>query len=396
MLFSALAGAAFFASASGFEIALDEGPPSPLSVALPEGVPQPREGMAPVLFEVAGERRAEIPCQIEERPGGTFLWFFAPAAASARTARFTLEWKKHDGKPPAEICAATEVKPGTFLFKAGPEPLFCYNYGFVKQEGFTPAYDRGDYVHPAFGPAGEVLTDDFPKDHPHHRGLFWSWPRVVVGAETYDPWALVDSRQWPCSLKLGATGTISASLEAEFVWRTEKGMDFVKELFTLRTYRPIGTTRLIDCEIRLWAASDAETKFGGRLDGKKGYGGLNFRFPPRSEAGLVMDGEKITAESVDQKPARWSDLSAIFPGAKKRSGVTVCGHPRNPAWPERWCNRYYGILGTASPGLDLLTLTRDNPIVFRYRIVVHEGTSEEAHSEGHSRRFASPPTVTWR
>ena len=38
----------------------------------------------------------------------------------------------------------------------------------------------------------------------------------------------------------------------------------------------------------------------------------------------------------------------------------------------------------------------DEPVVFRYRLVVHAGTSEEANCEGHSARFTTPVEVTWR
>ena len=32
--------------------------------------------------------------------------------------------------------------------------------------------------------------NDFPKDHFHHRGLFWAWPHVRVGGEHHDLWML--------------------------------------------------------------------------------------------------------------------------------------------------------------------------------------------------------------
>ncbi len=35
-------------------------------------------------------------------------------------------------------------------------------------------FSRADYVHPLWGPRGEVLTEEVPADHPHHRGIFWS------------------------------------------------------------------------------------------------------------------------------------------------------------------------------------------------------------------------------
>ena len=33
-------------------------------------------------------------------------------------------------------------------------------------------YTRANYVHPLMDLDGETLTEDFPADHPHHRGIF--------------------------------------------------------------------------------------------------------------------------------------------------------------------------------------------------------------------------------
>jgi hypothetical protein len=32
-------------------------------------------------------------------------------------------------------------------------------------------YARANYIHPLYGLDGEILTEDFPADHLHHRGL---------------------------------------------------------------------------------------------------------------------------------------------------------------------------------------------------------------------------------
>ena len=39
-------------------------------------------------------------------------------------------------------------------------------------------------------PNGVDVTDDFPKDHPHHRGISWMWPVVIVDNQTYDLWTI--------------------------------------------------------------------------------------------------------------------------------------------------------------------------------------------------------------
>src|SRR5512133_1822323 len=70
------------------------------------------------------------------------------------------------------------------------KPVLVYNHGVIKREGVPANRYRSTYVHPLYGVDGEVLTDDFPKDHYHHRGLFWAWPHVQVGDQHYDLWML--------------------------------------------------------------------------------------------------------------------------------------------------------------------------------------------------------------
>ena len=38
--------------------------------------------------------------------------------------------------------------------------------------------ERSDYIYPLYGFHGEPLTADYPKDHLHHRSLWWSWCEV--------------------------------------------------------------------------------------------------------------------------------------------------------------------------------------------------------------------------
>ena len=42
-----------------------------------------------------------------------------------------------------------------------------------------------------FGPSGQMITEDYPADHPHHRGVWWSWPVTRWGDQLADIWAVV-------------------------------------------------------------------------------------------------------------------------------------------------------------------------------------------------------------
>ena len=69
-------------------------------------------------------------------------------------------------------------------------PVFVYSYGTMLKEDTAADRARCCYLHPVYAPNGVVVTDDFPQDHPHHRGVSWMWPIVIVDGQTYDLWTI--------------------------------------------------------------------------------------------------------------------------------------------------------------------------------------------------------------
>ncbi|MBT7595785.1 MAG: hypothetical protein HN559_12810, partial [Gemmatimonadetes bacterium] len=56
---------------------------------------------------------------------------------------------------------------------------------------FDKTYSRSHYIHPLYGLDGEVLTEEFPSDHPHHCGIYWAWHQVWIGEKRIgDAWSL--------------------------------------------------------------------------------------------------------------------------------------------------------------------------------------------------------------
>ena len=92
----------------------------------------------------------------------------------------------------------TAKAPGAFRFAAvdetalgiweGDRPVLVYNHGVRSKQGTPATKPHQSYIHPLYGLDGEVLTDDFPEDHLHHRGIFWAWPHVTVDGRQVDLW----------------------------------------------------------------------------------------------------------------------------------------------------------------------------------------------------------------
>src|SRR5690242_10439063 len=103
---------------------------------------------------------------------GTLGIFLATLSAPGATFRFT------------------DVNDKSLGLWEGDRAVLVYNHGILTSTNTPADRARSSYVHPIYGLDGEVLTDDFPKDHYHHRGLFWSWPHVKVGDQEVDLWML--------------------------------------------------------------------------------------------------------------------------------------------------------------------------------------------------------------
>ena len=62
-----------------------------------------------------------------------------------------------------------------------------------KTKSLDGEFARAHYIHPLYDLDGRAITEDFPADHRHHRGVFWAWHQVWVGDRKIgDPWTTKD------------------------------------------------------------------------------------------------------------------------------------------------------------------------------------------------------------
>ena len=320
---------------------------------------------------------------------------------------------------------------------AAGRKLFEYYHGAAKA-GISPL---SDYIHPLFGLDGEVLTDLRPRDHIHHRGVFWPWVRHEKdGRSLGDWWHPMQITLLPVSLA-STDGPVFVSITAEHDWIShtipEKPLPFVRERVVMRAFPATSQGRPIDVDVMLTALVDG-VSIGGTLELKKGYGGMSIRFAPATQPQIVADGQSLMKDANHLR-AKWVDWSgvmtgssaasrpagrrsaasqtngpntprqkgtgtsrrAVFDGAtedrlgaspllpKSRSGTAILIHPSHPDFPPEWITRMYGVIGMAYPGLDMLPLPKDKPLRMRYRLWVHRGTAEEAGVADAYRAYAA-------
>ncbi|MGI9428583.1 MAG: DUF6807 family protein [Bythopirellula sp.] len=82
-----------------------------------------------------------------------------------------------------------KTSEGYWVYEGGHKVLF-YQTAAKSIEG---RWRRANYVHPLFDLDGNEVTEDFPNDHRHHRGVFWAWHQCLVGSRSIgDGWLCTD------------------------------------------------------------------------------------------------------------------------------------------------------------------------------------------------------------
>ncbi len=329
-----------------------------------------------------------IPVQFEPTsPGSTqgTLWFVWPPSATTER-RFRLVAAAKETTPAFTIMSDTAH--GFYDVREGKRRVLRYNHGTVPAPaGVDTNYARGDYIMPLFGPNGEVLTDDYPPDHPHHRGVGWSWPVTRWGKEVRDIWAVQGVWARPVAMRKLEAGPVCAVLDAESVWKWGNTTPIVREDALIRVFRWTGKSRIVDVELRLLALQDG-VAIGGRPHG--GYGGFGLRAMPAQQ-------RVITAftDPPERIPRRcWLDYSGVFAGGNRSSGLAIFEHIANLYYPNALLQYpELNYVMPAFPGEREVPLSKDQPLVLKHRLWIHAGMADEQMLAANWAAYAHPPQV---
>ncbi len=286
--------------------------------------------------------------------------------------------------------------PAGFRFQAVSEqslglwengkPVLVYNHGMIARPGAPGSRARACYFHPVYGLDGEVITDDFPKDHLYHRGMYWAWPHIKAGEKEYDLWSARGELRhvfgrW-LTKEANADG---ARLSVENGW-FDGEKQLVREQVLLAVHPAVAESRAIDVELR-WTPLDLPLTLSG-AEGKS-YGGFNFRFGPRTKTIITVPEDAKLPDGIAAPAGRtsgdllvtklpWADFTADFSGPGKLSGAAIFVHPQHRDYPPTWMTRHYGLVSVGWPGVDPQTFPAGHTITCRYRVWIHRGSPAAA------------------
>jgi hypothetical protein len=152
---------------------------------------------------------------------------------------------------------------------------------FYRTRPADPATEPGrlNYVHPLYAPDGTVLTEDRPADHPHQRGLFWSWHQVRLGDRIVaDGWFMKGLTFVVKKTRFATDRTGAGKLVLDVDWIVSSGPELVyvaTETTTVRVQPLKKGARRIDVATVITPTVDG-LSLGGS-DDAKGYGGFSMR-----------------------------------------------------------------------------------------------------------------------
>ena len=266
-------------------------------------------------------------------------------------------------------------------------------------------WTRANYLHPVYYPSGELLTEDFPEDHPHHRGVFWAWHQLILGNQKYgDAWKCTDFR-WQVHQSHAYKENQAITIANDVTWLSRplklkndqnppegesksKLTEAVAEKNWI-TVQPLSEGyRIIDFAISLQGMQD-EVQIGGS-ENVKGYGGFSVRMALDGSETFSSQGRAVTPKTQSIQAGHWINTK------RSGAGITIINHTNNPGVADEtalWILRSKRSMQNAAyPGRQPVAVGRDEPLQLRYRLVLHDGTLSAEKTNELSKQFQhSPP-----
>lgn len=262
------------------------------------------------------------------------------------------------------------------------------------------------YLHPLRTADGKQVSRSFPmdlvegekRDHPHHRGLWFSYGEV----NGWDFWANEKNQKGVgkgrgeikvVKVKDIKNGKKSGSVSTLQDWIDGAGKRVISEARTMTFYSD-PALRMIDFDITLTAVEDAE--FG---DTKEGAFAIRLARGLEEDSGGVM----VNAEGAEKeknvwgKRSAWVDYSGTLDGAKV--GIMILDHPANPRHPTYWHSRAYGLFAANMFGEKDFTkdksakgagtLKAGDSWRFRFRVIIHPGDLKSFDGPAAAKKFVA-------
>lgn len=263
------------------------------------------------------------------------------------------------------------------LIKEGSSKILFYQTEVKSKDGL---YGRNNYIHPVWGIDGNVLTEDFPDDHLHHRGIFWTWHQIYIDEKRIgDPWMIEDFIQEVSKADFILSAEEQGILKTEVYWKSPLWMKdgemkpYIKENTKITIHKQEKNVRRLDFEIKLLALEEGLV-IGGSEDAKA-YGGFSVRLKLPDDVSFEGENGIVTPQTLAVKEGNYINISGSMSKNDEKGGVVMLSHSNNPGQPQLWILRNKSSMQNAVyPGKELASLSVNKALVLRYSLLIYKGS----------------------
>lgn len=262
------------------------------------------------------------------------------------------------------------------LITENNQAVFQYNTVHKSMKG---DYTRTNYIHPLYSLKGKVLTEDFPSDHPHQRGIFWAWHQVWIGDKRIgDPWDISHFEQSIEEVEFMKQVNGTAIVRTEVNWLSDlwkkdgRELPYLKERTSITIWPKVGQYRKIDFEIRLLALEN-DLRLGGS-ENEAGYGGFSVRMILPDDVTFSGPAGVVKPDQNAVHSLGFVNVSGSFEPENKAGGIVIVDHAGNPGYPQSWILRDKNSMQNAAwPGNETVTISTTEPLILKYTLLVYSG-----------------------
>lgn len=265
------------------------------------------------------------------------------------------------------------VKEDGFLFMEGKDSLLFYQKSPKDLQG---KYSRCNYIHPLYGIDNSRLTEDFPADHLHHRGIFWAWHQILIDDNSVaDGWELKNFQQKVTDIEFRLQKGIGY-LNTIVDWKSPLWKDgsepYLQEETAITIYPRAGNYRRLDFEIKLNSLTD-HLSIGGS-DDEKGYGGFSIRLKLPGDVSFSGENGLVEPTNTAVIAGNVMKIDGSFLKEGKKGGIVILSNPQNPEPSGSWIIRKKASMQNAAyPGRQPVAISIEQPLVLKYSLLVFQG-----------------------
>lgn len=346
---------------------------------------------------IDNETEEQVPVQISNcRDGKTnLLWFIVRDELPPHTSR---HYELYYGNPVTESPLSLHVDASQIDIRQDGKNVLTYNHAHViPPDHLSPQYIRSGYIHPVYSPSGLLVTEEFPDDHPHHKGVWFPWTRTEFEGRRINFWDLNrgEGTVQFAGVKALFSGSVFAGFRAhhEFIDFTysDTGKKVMDEEWDVRLWN-------VDPSLYVWDLTSTQrmaTEEPLKLLQHR-YGGLGFRGAKEwtDDNHVILTSEGHTKADGHKELSRWVAHSGEIEEGRE-AAVIIMVHPQNERFPEPM-----RIWDTGGAFFCYSPIQREAWVIepgrnyrFRYRFIIHDGPADAGFAEQMWQQFAHPVQV---